>query len=158
MKTGITRTGRKYGSNGKSIVMFYSYDIFGWNYCYEPDLIYGEFVQGIFTYPGFRRATFAQGYLNGKEYTFKAIYWIVNDGGTAAYKESRDIIRAEYEQVMNKAAEVGAEVIFIDRTNMSDAKTLEMFGGWGFYKHNDNVDLGCTKDLFKVINFKNVEV
>lgn len=151
MKTGITRTGRKYGSNGKSIVMFYSYDIFGWDYRYEPDLIYGEFVQGIFTYPGFRRAAFAQGYLNGKEYTFRAIYWIVNDGGTVAYKENGDIIRAEYEQVMNKAAEVGAEVIFIDRTNMSDAKVLEMFDGWGFHKHDDNVDLGCTKGLFKVL-------
>ncbi|WAX17690.1 hypothetical protein PM708P4_00016 [Parabacteroides phage PM708P4] len=148
MKTRYLRTGRKYDPKGKSIIMFYSYDNFGWDYRYEPDLIYGEFVQGIYTYPGFRRAAFAGGYLNGKEYTFKAIYWIVNDGGSS---RSLDIIRAEYEQVMSKAAEVGAEVIFIDRTNMSGAKVLEMFEGWGFHKYDDNVDLGCTKGLFKVL-------
>ena len=152
MKTMNIRTGRKYGPNGKRINMFYSYDNFGWDYRYdELDLIYGEFVQGIFTHSDFRRAAFAQGFLNGEEYTFKAIYWIVNDGGTVASEESRDIIRAEYEQVMNKAAEVAAEVIFIDRSNMSGAKTLEMFEGWGFSKYDDNVDLGCTKGLFKVL-------
>ena len=148
MRTRSIRTGRKYGPNGKRINMFYSYDNFGWNYCYRPDLVYGEFVQGIYTYPGFRRATFAQGYLNGEEYTFKAVYWIVNDGGSS---RSLDIIREEYEQVMNKADEVGAEVIFIDRTNISGDKVLEMFEGWGFSKYDDNVDLGCTKGLFKVL-------
>ncbi|WAX17746.1 hypothetical protein PM682P4_00034 [Parabacteroides phage PM682P4] len=152
MKTRSTRTGRKPGPNGKSIVMFYSFDNFGWDYRYdELDLIYGEFVQGIYTYPDFRRAAFAQGYLNGKEYTFKAIYWIVNDGGALGGERNYDIIRAEYEQVMDKAAKVGAEVIFIDRTNMSGSKLLEMFEGWGFSKYNDNVDLGCTKGLFKVL-------
>ncbi|WAX17806.1 hypothetical protein PM682P6_00045 [Parabacteroides phage PM682P6] len=148
MKTMTFRTGRKYGPNGKRINMFYSYDDFGWDYCYRPDLIYGEFVQGIYTHSDFRRAAFAFGYLNGKEYTFKAVYWIVNDGGSSI---SLDIIRAEYEQVMNKAAEVGAEVIFIDRQNISGAKALEMFEGWGFHKYDDNVDLGCTKGLFKVL-------
>ena len=151
MKTMTFRTGRKYGPNGKRINMFYSYDDFGWDYCYgNPDLIYGEFLQGIYTHSDFRRAAFAQGYLNGKEYTFKAIYWIVNDGGTLTGKDSWDVIRAEYEQVMSKAVEVGAEAILIDRS-ISGAKLLEMFEGWGFHKYDDNVDLGCTKGLFKVL-------
>ena len=150
MKTRHLRTGRKYGPNGKSIVMFYSYDDFGWDYRYRPDLIYGEFVQGIYTNPGFRRAAFAEGYLNGEEHTFKAIYWIVNDGGALGGESNRDIIRAEYRQVVDTAAKVGAEVIFIDRS-ISGAKLLEMFEGWGFHKYDDNVDLGCTKGLFKVL-------
>ena len=151
MKTMNVRTGRKYDPKGKRINMFYSYDNFGWDYRYKPDLIYGEFVQGIYTHSDFRRAAFAQGYLNGEEHTFKAIYWIVNDGGTLTGKDSWDVIRAEYEQVMSKAVEVGAEVIFIDRSILSNVKILSVFWEWGFYKYDDNVDLGCTKGLFKVL-------